>query len=129
MTRYSAAVLAIGALLIAPLLVAGPHAQETPALEIVDQQFGWVGADEEEGTAVYAWSVDVENQEADEHEIIVTLELLDADEQVVHSDARSVSVEAGSVETVQSQGSVSIDVATAVASFRNALRLPQASGR
>lgn len=101
--------------------------QDLPELEIVDREFAFTGVDEEQGQALYTWSMDVANHEEEAQEVIATLELIDADDQVVHTDRARVEVEAEGLETVEGQGSLSVETARAVASYRNGLRIPQST--
>lgn len=112
------------ALLLAPA-TARPAAgqEETPDLKIVQQNFGWVSADEEAGTARYAWRADVANNEGDDYQVVVVLELLDDNDEVQHTDHVSATLKAGDTETIQDDGTCTIEVAKTIVSYRNSLRL------
>lgn len=122
---------AAGLLISAGAVLAQQGGQaDQPDLEITDQNFGWVGADEEAGTAQYAWAVAVmNNEETEDHDVQVILQLVDSSENVVHTDTTTTTVGATEQEQVKAQGSVTIEVAKKVASYRNALRVVQSESR
>lgn len=85
-------------------------------LTLGEHSFDWTTVEEER--AHFRWSADVVNETARGVEVEVTVDLLDDNDAVVHSDSTTSTLDAGQRRTVRSEGSLPFDRAADVVTFR-----------
>ncbi len=101
------------ALLLLPLAGSLPAALE---LSLGKHEFDWSTIEQER--AHFRWSAEVVNDTTRSFEVEVTIDLLDDDDGVLHSDSGSVMVAAGETMRLEQAASMPFDRAADVVSFR-----------
>ena len=85
-------------------------------LKLGKSDFDWQDAEQE--VAHFAWTAEVINESADDVEVEVSLDLLDDDDRVVHTDSTRQLATAGATTRVAHAGSLPFDTAVDVVSSR-----------
>ena len=106
-------VLIVVALVCAALPMAVIAAQQ---LKLGKSDFDW--ADAEQEVAHFVWVAEVINESAQDVEVEVSLDLLDDDDRVVHTDSTRQTALAGATTRVAHAGSLAFDKAVDVVSSR-----------
>ena len=106
-------VLIVVALVCAALPMAVIAAQQ---LKLGKSDFDW--ADAEQEVAHFVWVAEVINESAQDVEVEVSLDLLDDDDRVVHTDSTRQTALAGATTRVEHAGSLAFDKAVDVVSSR-----------
>lgn len=114
--RRRLAVLTPATLLLALAILAATPAPGAVQLTLGDHSFDWTTVEDER--AHFRWSAEVHNESGRTMEVVVTVDLLDDDDSVVHSDSTTTTLEAGQRRTVRDEGSLPFDRAADVVSFR-----------
>ena len=99
------------------------------AVEVRLGEHGFDWTTVEEDRAHFRWSAEVINETSQALEMTVTVDLLDDDDAVVHSDSVSTSVQPQSTQQVEHDGSLLFDRAADVVSFRFRLDPVTPTGR
>ena len=105
--------LIVVALLCAVLPVAVIAGQQ---LKLGKSDFDW--KDSEQEVAEFAWAAEVINESAQDVEVEVSLDLLDDDDRVIHTDSTRTMAGAGATTRVEHDGSMPFDRAVDVVSSR-----------
>jgi hypothetical protein len=92
----------------------------TQELHLGEHDFDWSAVEQER--ARFRWSVEVINDTNRPFDVEVSIDLLDDDDSVLHTDTGSVTVVAGGLDTFQHEGSMPFDDAAKVTSFRFQLK-------
>lgn len=106
-------ILIVIGLVCAALPVAVLAAQQ---LKLGKSDFDWKDAEQE--VAHFAWAAEVINESSEDVEVEVSLDLLDDDDRVVHTDSTREIASAGATTRVQHEGSLPFDRAVDVVSSR-----------
>ncbi len=85
-------------------------------LKLGKSDFDW--KDSEQEVAEFAWAAEVINESAQDVEIEVSLDLLDDDDRVIHTDSTRTMAAAGATTRVEHDGSMPFDRAVDVVSSR-----------
>lgn len=88
----------------------------TQQLKLGKSDFDWNDAEQE--VAHFAWAAEVINESAQDVEVEVSLDLLDDDDRVVHTDSTRKVALAGATTRVEHEGSLPFDTAVDVVSSR-----------
>ena len=91
-------------------------AQAQGSLELADEEFDWDDIVQDQAT--FRWSAKVANKASRSFEVQVILDLLDENDQVIHSDRVSIMLQGEQERNVQRTGSISYEVALEVVSYR-----------
>jgi len=105
--------LIVVALVCAALPVAVIASQQ---LKLGKSNFDWNDAEQE--VAHFAWAAEVINESAEDVEVEVSLDLLDDDDRVIHTDSARTTASAGATTRVEHEGSLPFDKAVDVVSSR-----------
>lgn len=110
-------------LLLTTALAAAP----LPSVEVRlgEHAFDWTTV--EDDRARFSWSAEVVNDTRERVVVKVSVDLLDDDDAVVHTDSTEVTVAAGATTAARHEGSLSFDAAAGVVSFRFRLQPRPAS--
>jgi len=110
-------------MLLVALIALPATALGTAAFLLGEHGFDWSTSDAE--TAYFEWNAEVTNDSGRAARAIVAVELLDNDDQIVHTDSVSLELQAGETRTVRDQGSLPLTEAANVMQFRFRVREPE----
>ncbi len=88
----------------------------TQQLKLGKSDFNWNDAEQE--VAHFAWFAEVVNESGQDVEVEVSLDLLDDDDRVIHTDSTRKMAPAGATTRVENEGSLPFDEAVGVVSSR-----------
>ena len=120
MSRRMTAALAVAALAGTLLL---PAATAQMAVTVGSQEFSWAGKRDQQAT--YTWEAMIDNPSRRELTVNVTLQLLDANDEVVSSNTKVVNLARESSTTVSGDGSMAFADAERSTRFRVMLSAAQ----
>lgn len=86
------------------------------SVRLENQQFDWGEASQDQVT--YRWSAEAVNDSDGSQRVEVVFQMLDDDDQIVHRDSVTVTLQARQRRTVRQQGSLAYDRAADVVSYR-----------
>ena len=101
------------AVFLIPLLAA---AFWQAGVRVHEQHFDWTTADQDQ--AHFEWSAAVINETTKPYEVQIVLELLDDDDNVIHRDDMTITLQPAQQRNVQHEGALDFDAAVAVVSYR-----------
>ncbi len=85
-------------------------------LKLGRNNFDWRDAEQE--LVQFAWAAEVVNEAAADVDVEVAIDLLSDDDQVIHTDTTRATATGGETTRVSREGSLSLDKATDVVSYR-----------
>lgn len=85
-------------------------------LRLGEHSFDWSTVEQER--AHFNWSAEVTSETDQAVRVTVTVDLLDDDDSVVHSDSTTIDLAPGATERVRAEGSLPFDRAADVVTFR-----------
>lgn len=101
---------------LALLLTHAPGATAAFQLRLGEHSFDWTTVEQER--AHFRWNAEVTNATGRNVRVTVTVDLLDDDDSVVHSDSTTVEMARDATQRVRHEGSLPFDRAADVVTFR-----------